>query len=468
MTSEGAKSKDELLGEIARLRQQLGDLEQEASERARRAQAQAREQIREQTLAIAETTRDPCVVLDARCHIVRVNPAFTRTFGIPSEEAEGQRLSRLRDRNWDIPALRALISEVADSDTPVVDAEIGHEFLDLGPQQWIVNARRVGRTESFAGLIVVSIENVTEQHRVKARVESTELERQFLVRTALELAVFPFERNIYDYIGERLQELCGDAIVMVLDWDRDSAVLVCRSVVGLGNRSRAILELLGRHPVGMQFAILEKQEQALRTGRLIEHRGGIFELSQGQVSRRVSALITRLLGIEKIFSLGLARGGQVYAQASILSRSGACSGDMTVLEAFATQAAVALCSRHSERTLRESQELCNTLFEMLSSAVALVDLEGRITKTNRRSAEFFGFDDDDEMIGSRLVERIAEPERDRVSRLLADVGATGRTASVECQLVRRDGTLLPAELSSTTITGDDEQVTGIMVIATPT
>jgi len=364
--------------------------------------------------------------------------------------------------------LRALISEVVDSDTPVVDAEISHDFPDLGPQQWIVNARRVGRTESFAGLIVVSIENVTEHRRVQARVESTELDRQFLARTALELAVFPLDRNVYDYIGERLQELCGDAIVMVLDWDRESALLICRSVVGLGNRSRAILELLGRHPIGMQFAILEKQEQALETGRLIEHRGGIFELTQGQVSKRASALITRLLGIEKIYSLGISRGGQVYAQVSILARAGACRGDTTALEAFATQAAVALCGRHSERTLRESQGLCNALFEMLSSAVALVDLEGRITKTNRRSAEFFGFDGDLELIGSPLVDRIAEPERDEVTRLLTDVAATGRTASIECQLVRRDGTLFSAELSSTTITGDDEQITGIMVVATPT
>ena len=307
---------------------------------------------------------------------------------------------------------------------------------------------------------------VDELEHVERRAQRDRYDREFLARTALELAAFPAQRdNIYDYLAERLRELVDTSIVLVLAFDQDSGVLVCRAVVGLGNRSRAILELVGRNPIGMRFTVRRDQDRQLRQGRLRRVSGGLFEFAQGQISKRACTLITRLLGLGEIYSLGIARAGQLFAHVAILTRGDHEIADAATLETFAAQASVALRSRQAERFLSAQEELCSTLFEMLSANVLLLDGEGLITRTNGRTAGFYGYQNESVLTGTRFTDLIAAPDRNRVSELLANVAETGRTVTVECTFVARTGKQMPGELSSAAITDEHDQAKGIMVIA---
>ena len=90
----------------------------------------------QQALAYAEniiaTLREPFLVLDKNLRVRTANAAFYRDFHVSKEETEGRFVYDLGSRQWDIPQLRALLSQVLSNSEPVEDFEVDHTFPALG------------------------------------------------------------------------------------------------------------------------------------------------------------------------------------------------------------------------------------------------------------------------------------------------------------------------------------------------
>jgi signal transduction histidine kinase len=129
--------------------------------------------------SVVETVRDPLLVLDAELRVRMANRSFYRLFHAVPEECEGRQLYALGNGQWRIPRLMALLEEVVPSGAAVDDFEVSHDFEGAGPRTMIVNARRIDPTEHEAGLVLLSIEDVTERRRLEAEraLLSAELER---------------------------------------------------------------------------------------------------------------------------------------------------------------------------------------------------------------------------------------------------------------------------------------------------
>ena len=93
--------------------------------------------------SIIATLREPFLVLDRELRVRTANAAFYRHFHVSSEETEGQFVYDLGDRQWDIPQLRALLTEVLSKIDPVEDFEVDHTFPLLGQRNMLLNARQV-------------------------------------------------------------------------------------------------------------------------------------------------------------------------------------------------------------------------------------------------------------------------------------------------------------------------------------
>ncbi|MBV9110921.1 MAG: PAS domain-containing protein, partial [Gemmatimonadetes bacterium] len=118
-------------------------------------------------------------MLDAELRVRMANRSFYRTFHAVPEACEGRHLYELGGGEWRIPRLAALLDEVVPGGTAVDDFEVTHEFGGAGVRTMIVNARRIDPTEHETGLILLSIEDVTERRRLEAEraALAAELER---------------------------------------------------------------------------------------------------------------------------------------------------------------------------------------------------------------------------------------------------------------------------------------------------
>jgi phosphoglycerate-specific signal transduction histidine kinase len=70
----------------------------------------------------------------------------------------------------------------------------------------------------------------------------------FLSRTATEFVELASEENIYQFIGEKLKQLVGNAVVIINSFDKVSDSFCTRAIVGFGKyiKSKPVLELLAR------------------------------------------------------------------------------------------------------------------------------------------------------------------------------------------------------------------------------
>ncbi len=214
------------------------------------------------------------------------------------------------------------------------------------------------------------IDELTELRKRIARLEPAERRHadvkdtqgmEYLSRTATEFVELPSEVNIYRFIGERLQELVGNAVVVINSFDKVSDSLCTRALVGIGKHTKGVLELIGRDPLGMTYPITDAEgRRALLGGKLVDGPKGLHELSFGKIPESSCRAIEELLGLGNIYAIGFTWKGELFGSAIIITRQrvrgrpGLRNRDL--VETFIYQAAVALQRRQAEEALQKAHD----------------------------------------------------------------------------------------------------------------
>jgi PAS domain S-box-containing protein len=133
---------------------------------------------------IISTLRDPFVVLDKTLHVRTANAAFYRTFNVARENTEGCFIYELGNHQWDIPQLRNLLDDVLPQNHTFNDFSVEHNFPSIGEKIMLLNARRLATANGESELILLAIEDVTEQRRAELTMRTSEARYRRLFETA--------------------------------------------------------------------------------------------------------------------------------------------------------------------------------------------------------------------------------------------------------------------------------------------
>ena len=90
---------------------------------------------------VMAAVHEPLLVLDDNHRVVSANRSFYTTFGITREEAEGNLIYALQDRQWDIPRLHELLEEILPKQGEIEDFLVEHDFPGVGHRVMRFNAR---------------------------------------------------------------------------------------------------------------------------------------------------------------------------------------------------------------------------------------------------------------------------------------------------------------------------------------
>jgi two-component system, chemotaxis family, CheB/CheR fusion protein len=114
---------------------------------------------RDQITQIYDSVPHPLVVLDPELRVRSANESFYEAFQVERGETEGRTIYELGNKQWDVPRLRQLLSEVISIEQPFQDYAVEHEFEHLGQRTMLLHARRVDQAE----MVLLSIQDVTER-----------------------------------------------------------------------------------------------------------------------------------------------------------------------------------------------------------------------------------------------------------------------------------------------------------------
>lgn len=147
---------------------------------------------------IVETVREPLLIMDGNLKVISANGAFYQTFRVNPKETQGEFVYNLGNGQWDIPELKRLLREIITKKNTFDNYEIRHKFESIGEKIMLLNARRIPPTPAKPKIILLAIEDITENVIMKRDV-ATRLEEQVKVRT-----------KQLDEINEKLQEKIAD------------------------------------------------------------------------------------------------------------------------------------------------------------------------------------------------------------------------------------------------------------------
>jgi len=92
-------------------------------------------------------------------------------FNVKPDDTEGILIYDLGNRQWDIPKLRELLEEILPENTVFYDFEVEHIFDTIGPKIMHLNARRIYKKTNQTQLILLAVEDVTENEYYKRNLE---------------------------------------------------------------------------------------------------------------------------------------------------------------------------------------------------------------------------------------------------------------------------------------------------------
>jgi PAS domain S-box-containing protein len=317
---------------------------------------------------------------------------------------------------------------------------------------------------------------------------------RWLSESAMEFVTLPPDRDIYDFIGRKVKQLVGRAIVSVNSIDEEKCVLRVRSLSGLKQSTLERTEqLLGRRVLDTDFdGVHEEAKTKLTGGSLQELEGRFYQMFFERVPKPVCLALEKLLGVQSVHSIGLRRKGRLFGNLTVIALKGARL-NKDALETFASQASAALEHRQTNAALRESEARHRLIAENVTDFVWTAKIEG----LDELTLEAVTHADDamaDELLGrwqftfvspsverilgyrpeemmSRRIDAILSPESyarvksqflNELVTALTDPDYTHDQVPLELELVTGDGGLCWGELTRRFLRDEQNRVFGTL------
>jgi len=214
-----SKTKQQLLLQMAELRTSLDATERRLQEANEKLQAQiaerqrveqTSEKVQKYTESIGGTIREPLIVLTPDLRVISANHSFYETFHVTPKETEGKFIFDLGNHQWDIPALRELLEEIIPQNTHFNNFEVDHEFQTIGRKRMLLNARRIYRKGKGTDMILLALEDITDQKQSEEALIDSETRYRRLFEAAQDgILILDAETGQISDVNPFLAEMLG-------------------------------------------------------------------------------------------------------------------------------------------------------------------------------------------------------------------------------------------------------------------
>jgi PAS domain S-box-containing protein len=138
--------------------------------------------------------------------------------------------------------------------------------------------------------------------------------------------------------------------------------------------------------------------------------------------------------------------------------------DIEIAEEVAASLAVAVHNATLISALRTSEERYRSLVETSPDSVTLTNLDLNILLTNQQTAQLFGYNGPENLVGKDALDLIAPEDRPLTPEYGQRAYALGELNNIEFTMVRQDRTLFPAELNTSLIFDSNQKAFAFILV----
>lgn len=305
-------------------------------------------------------------------------------------------------------------------------------------------------------LTLIIGQDITEEKRLEHKNHQHEKELQKLNTSLLEMLELPSVDSLYEYVGKTVAEMIENGIVIVGEINEENETILIKNISGLKHDYLlGIIKKLGADPVGKSYAFKEYLKKVYQKQEIVEFPGGLKDFSHGYYNTIVLEKLEKMIGIKKIYTIGLRRKNKLFSAVHLLIFNEESFENKDLIEAFLNQSSVALRRKILEK---ENMKLAD-IVRQSADAIIQTDTEYRLSYMNASAEELFGYTFQ-ELKGKTPDVLNASPQPHSYQQRIYETVSQGETFFGDCLNKRKDGSLFWCQMKISPIYDENHKIQG--------
>ncbi|MFW9922420.1 MAG: PAS domain S-box protein [Candidatus Thorarchaeota archaeon] len=348
---------------------------------------------------------DSIVVYDKQWNIIDVNKKAIQDFGFTKEEFLNKKIISLvspeQKELFEEQNKMVLESQISEFNLRLIDSS-----GDSIPVSIKTNVVEINGEE----IIQAIIRDVSEELKIdEERIKHLQ-ELMFLSKTAFDFIAQKPEEDIYDYIAQQFKDQIGESIVVVTSYNNDNNEFTIKSISGLlvpkfGN-------IINLNPIGLKIPSNDLVIDYLKMNRIGKLPITLQEISNNYINNHQEEVLRRVYNVTDIYNISFVHRENLFGTVIVLLRKNNQLRNIELLEAFASQSAVALLRKNIEEDLQESEERYRKLFNDSYDGIILYNKKLEIIDLNQKAIEFLGYNKND-ILKLKIIDSIPPEQHEQ-------------------------------------------------------
>ncbi|MFO7890313.1 MAG: PAS domain S-box protein [bacterium] len=356
--------------------------------------------------------------------IIEVNNAFTSLTGWEPEEAIGQ--TSLNLGIWAEPAerQRQMLTDELRKNGQVKNQEFVFKNRNGDRITGLLSAEIIQiRGENY---ILVNVVNVTERKKIEKEKDRYLRELKFITDTVIEISRMDDIEEMCRSLGKTIHSVNTESYVIVLLYDPETDALRIRALIGFDKVKDDLLRISGKDITSV-FLIPEQLPEKINKyytiGKLKYVSNSLCFLLDKKFKKEMCQKIERLLGIEKVYTVGFPQDDLPYGGITILTSSDYTIQYQSAIETLVTHFSVLIHRKQMKEVLWKSKERYKNFIEQSFEGIYRQELEkpvditlpvetqidllydnSYVAECNQAMAEMYQLRSTEDLIGQRMVD----------------------------------------------------------------
>ena len=234
---------------------------------------------------------------------------------------------------------------------------------------------------------------IVQRRNAEEKVHENLAEQQLIAEVAKKLASIKSKDELYQYIGERIYALAGNAYVYVGDYNNETHNVHVKYLFGFGDMLGKIKKTfkIDAYQISVPFdRLTPKQQSFFKSAAMVNLADdGLYALSAGTVQKNICKTLEILLGINDINIVGFTSEDKYFGAVGILSKEKKSFKQHKLVENLAGQASIALQKLNGEAELRQEHSNMHAILSASPVAMLVIDEKERIIDANHAACQLF-------------------------------------------------------------------------------
>ena len=278
----------------------------------------------------------------------------------------------------------------------------------MGNLKWI-QAKTVMIDWNGKAALLVFANDITD-HKLSEEKEKKHLQSiEFISQKAIDFGELSGDSNIYSFIGQKINEVCDDATVLIFSYNEQLKRSTIEHIEGEEPAIKKITKILENDLSGFSRKINHELVKTLSFGKLLKYNDGLFEYGYTIFPRNIFGNIQAVLNVGGIYLMGLNYEGTAYGMALIFLPKGIKMGNPEALETIGKLGSVALHRKNVWDALKKNTDKLHQIFNASQDIYYKADIDGIITEISPSATQLLGLPKE-KIIGQAMLNFFAEKD----------------------------------------------------------